>query len=365
VNTLTALHFEPSDILFFRDNRGFGPSDSGQTSFPTVFPFYGALRTAFLRKKGVDFSRSESLQAYEKQVGNDEHPGLLRLLGPFLYHADGSGKTRYYLPTPENVYHLGDSPKEFGCLQLDKQVSFQYRPGIMLHPLGSFSKAQPQKSAAEFPWMELSEMEKMKRGESFFPTSQEDVAKTLFSHESRLGIALEKDRKKAKEQMIYRLNAMAFREGAGFFVLVEQGEEILKGLDEVFLGGKRHTARLWKSSLQTSLFDLVSTGDGENEKSLVLLSPGVFENGFVPGRDTGFFGSQLLALSNGKPLVISGWDLKNRRVKQMVHALRPGTVFYVRGNPREEFLTQRFAPFGFGKYFEAKIGRRCGENHGK
>jgi len=101
-------------------------------------------------------------------------------------------------------------------------------------------------------------------------------------------------------------------------------------------------------------FETYITAKIENDsKCLVLVMPSIFKNGFLPETGNSFYGTQVKAVSCGKPVPISGWDLINRSPKAMMHAAPSGSVYYVKGRPAKKNLTDFYEPFNFGRYFEA------------
>lgn len=354
----TIALFRAEGPLLFRDARRFDASDNARTTLPCIESIYGAIRTAYLRKHQTDLRDASQIQNYHSVIGDIEDPGLLRLIGPFLFIQEEE-KTRYFFPTPKHLTLWQDDTKwkRCGFLQPHPEDTFSYN-GHSLHTLWDGSIQQGESLAAEYPWIDLEGLMNLKIGK---PVEEKHFQKadTFYRMEFRLGIGLRKDQKNADEKMIYRIRSLRFMENAGFFVFVQQGREVLEGLDTLLLGGKQGIVTISQERLETDLFQPIE----DVEKLLMLMTPAIFRNGFLPDlekeRSENF---HLDALCCGKPVPIGGWDLRIQKPKPLMHAMAPGSVFFVRGNIGKQALTEFREAFGYGHYIELKRGWR--ENHG-
>lgn len=373
MKTLTLLRFRPESTLLFRDTRKFSFSDNARTVLPSVEPIYGAIRTAFLRQRKVDLSDASKIRQYQKEIGDANHPGKLRFIGAFPYLKNGN-EIRYFLPTPSHLTYW-ESTDTFGLLSPHSDCDFLYRSfghgsgqGIRLHTLWDGNFEQGERATDRFPWIDLEAATAIKKG-NIPPKEHFETSKAFFEVESRTGIGLRSDSKNAQQEMIFRIRSFRFTENAGLYVFLESGEELLQGIDTVFLGGKGGVAVLEpKDSLQSELFDAVDS----SEKALVLITPAIFKNGFLPeglsaapmadtvakvstyAADHRFFGTEIQAVSCGKPQPIGGWDLILGKPKPLMHALPAGSTFFVKGNPDRKQLTDIREEFGYGTFIECK-----------
>ncbi len=336
---MKVIYFQPEDYLIFRDNRNFGFSDNSNSTLPNIIPFYGALRTA-LMMNGIKSSEI---------IGNTDSPGKIKLTGPFIFKKEIDG-IKHYFPTPEHlIVHEDEESKErkFSKLKPHKYLKHNYKEGLELSVLWDEDFVQGKRAVEDFSLIELKELEKLQSGGNFELTASEN----FYKNEHRLGIGLKPDQKNAEEQLIYRINYFRFTQNSGFFAFVENGDEYLKNMDYVYLGGKKQLAKIWISELNTNIFNSID----DNTKAITLLTPAIFNCGMTPNNDTNFFGARLKAICNSKPVSISGWDLEKQKPKPMYHALKPGTTFFVEGKIEDGNISDHMKEFNFGKYIELKI----------
>ena len=355
---MTAVYFEPEDWLVFREIRRFNPSDRVESIFPSPFPFYGALRSALLRKWGVKLKYAKSPEISDEQreiLGNANNAGKLRLFGPFIFERDGDGNVRHYFPAPKNIYKVTDhckkEYKEMPVLMLDKKVEAdELKLDLAWKP--EYNGA----SEAESAFIELNEFERLHRGESFTLDGPRGLRT-----ENQIGVGLETDMKHVKEGMIYSITRYRFVDG-GFFMLTDDEEtlELLKGIDGVFLGGKQRWANVKFCEMETHIFEPV---DLNRPVAVSLLTPALFDGGIAP-KSGQISNKQIVAIVGAKKVAISGWDLENNTNKPIYHAAAPGSVYYLNGSLDTGATLQEsdLTDFGFGKvafmsweYFKGEV----------
>lgn len=358
---LWAVCFEPEDWVAFREIRRFNPSDRVKSVFPSPFPFYGALRTAILKqmKSGkLDFQSIELTEEEKKIIGDSEHAGALKLFGPFIFESTEEGE-KYYLPASKNIYELkkNDKSEENDC-EKTKKSCFKTMPVLELKKkvkignleldlawMPEFDHAEESKHS----FIELREMEKLRRGEKFAPMEKLENLKT----ETRLGIALEKNSKRTAEGMIYTLTYYRFKNG-GFAMFTDDEEtvELIRKykIDEngVFLGAKQRWAKVCIKEVETDVFE---PPDGKVAISLV--TPAIFDGGIAPNSGQ-INGAKIITIAGQKKTVISGWDLISRKPKPIYHAASPGTVYYLNGPLDWTPLGEKYCDFGFGRFVYMK-----------
>lgn len=332
-----AVYFEPEDWVSFREAKRFGVGDVAKTTLPTAIPFYGAVRTALMIKKGIvlDYHKPPSLsEELRELLGDENHPGKIRLYGPFIF-SQCNGKRKHFFPAPKNVYVKDGSYKLMPCSSFktkvdDYELDLAWIPDIK-------NVDEPEES-----YIELEELKKLKQGESFKLENPSN-----FEIEVKTGIGLEKSSKRVQEGLLYNISVYRFKHG-GFFMLTDSEETVneVSKLDGVFLGGKQRWARVWVEEFPFNLFEDI---DSENA-AILLLTPAIYSGGFIP--KTGRFGSvQIRAVVGARKVTVSGWDVANGRPKPMYHAVSSGAVYYLRGKPKDptEVLSESLLnQFGFG-----------------
>lgn len=337
--SLYAVYFEPEDWLGFREIRRFGPSDITRSVMPSPLPFYGAIRTALMKRYGVNLEYHEkpSLSGELKmKLGDENDPGIIRLYGPFIY-SEENGQKKHYFPAPRNVYKKHDSYKTMILSQHKEKIDDLELQLVWIPEITDVSEAEEQH-------IELHELRKLQKGEPF------QLCKSgNYEQEYKIGIGLQRDKKLAKERMIYFMTTYRFKNG-GFFMLTDSEETIkeVEKLDGVFLGSKQRWARIKIELFPENIFERISS---ENV-AIMLLTPAIYKNGIVP--ENGRFGNiKILGIAAGRKVPISGWDYANGRPKELHHAVSPGTVYYLDKVPISEIEilnSSKLYKFGFGKF---------------
>jgi len=344
---LWAVCFEPEDWLAFREARRFNPSDRVESTLPSAFPFYGALRTAILKKlrgSSLDPRKIELSEEEKEVIGNSEKAGALSFFGPFIFEKAKDGE-KYYLPAPKNIYVLEERDqkrrfKTMPVLKLQEKIEVGHLK-LDLAWIPEFEGAEEAKG----DYIELKEMERLRRGEEFKPAKPEN-----FSKETRLGIALESDSKHAAEGMIYTFTYYRFKNGG--FAMFTDDERTLELIrknnieeDGVFLGAKQRWAKVSIKELETEVFEPL-----EGKTSISLVTPAIFKEGGIAPESGKFEDVNIVAITGKKKTVISGWDLANNRPKPIYHAASPGTVYYLKAPLNRDSISEKFSDFGFGRF---------------
>jgi CRISPR-associated protein Cmr3 len=351
--TYDVIYFEPEDWLAFRDNRAFEVGGTGNISLPKIETFVGALKTAILRKNGIDPTK-EIPREYKEIIGDSQTAGKIEIFGPFLFKED-----KHYFPIPlglfeekidtegENKEDNDETKKKYGFMQPHKSLRKEYMGYELNLPWIPFMKdgiEQPEEQL-----IELKHLENLKTGnlENIQLTKTEE----LFKVETKVGIKLEKNQKKAEEGKLYSIKTFRFIEGAGFFCFASpETIQLLQGINEIFLGMKQRSVRIRFGKIQTTLFDRLQDG----KAALVLLTPSIFKSGFIP-KSKRLLDTEIVSAIIGRKQAISGWDISNNQPKPIYHAVPAGSVYFLDGNPQENpfnsKVSDEFSDFGYGKYF--------------
>ncbi|ANE40717.1 hypothetical protein IM42_00485 [Fervidobacterium sp. SC_NGM5_O18] len=340
------VYFEPEEWIAFREVKQFGSGSYAQTVYPSPYPFYGAVRSAILKAHGIELQyhkKPNIPKQLQELVGDENNPGRIKLIGPFIY-SEENGQKKHYFPAPKNVYLKQDNGekqyKRMQYFEIETKVGNFTLKGLAWIP--EMTNIEPVEEA----YIELRELEKYKQGQSFKLSSPKN-----FIIESKVGIALEKDYKKVKESMLYTMNVYRFKNG-GFFMITDSEETVqeLTKLEGVFLGAKQRWARISVEKVTTTLFDKLENTNHE-QTAIMLITPAIYDEGIAP-YDLKFGNSQILAIASGKRMVISGWDYAFGRPKPIYHAVASGTVYYLDSIPSEtEVITKsKHNLFGFGSF---------------
>lgn len=336
---LYAVYFQPEDWLAFRENRRFNPGDTARSVFPSPFPFYGAIRTALLRRYGVKLIYHQK-PALSKElgmkIGDENNPGIIKLYGPFLYSEEKEGK-KHYFPAPKNIYACNSGYKTMRYFDTEIELE-DLRIGLAWIP-----EYDEIKETVE-DYIELEELIKLQSGKSFVLCKPDNL-----NAESKLGIALEKSQKKSQEGMIYTMTIYRFKNG-GFFMLTDNQQTVdeLSNLDGVFIGSKQRWCNMKVESFPYNIFQRIQS----KNIAIELITPAIYENGIVP-KEGRFGEAQIKAIAAAKKIAISGWDYASGKPKPMHQAVSPGTVYYLDKMPQsDESITSQsfYSQFGFGRF---------------
>jgi CRISPR-associated protein Cmr3 len=365
--------FEPSDFLFFRDNKPFtgGESFAGYSlDLPLPQVIYGAARTWLLQQVGVDFKRfaafttlDEAAKVYPitRATGLPHVAGSLQIRGPFLAtHQSAAESVSLYYPSPLDVVKF-DKPKGraknlYTILNptLDQpgqtNLPAAYLQPLMLKP----EVSQSGREAEDLEGMLFSERAMGEYLNITLETRQKNEGQILsieelVQREERIGIAIGENGV-VKTGQLYSLEGRRMVEGAGLVVdITGLADEVLAELDgqALHLGGERRFGRLIQIKSEADTDNSPSPpSDLSNKFKLALITPALFKHGWLPGwldPDTGqghlpgtSLKVRLVAAAVGRPIVFSGFDLARNRPKPLRRAVPAGSVYYfelLAGNP--------------------------------
>lgn len=343
--TYDVIYFEPEDWLAFRDNRAFEINGTCNISLPKIETFVGALKTAILRKNGIDPNK-EIPKEYREIIGDSQTAGKIEIFGPFLFKED-----KHFFPIPLGLFEIDTKSdgtnKKYGFMQPHKSLRKEYMGYEFYLPWIPFMKdgiEQPEEQL-----IELKHLENLRNGN--MENIQLNKSEELFKVETKVGIKLEKNQKKAEEGNLYSIKTFRFVEGAGFFCFASpETIQLLQGINEIFLGMKQRSVRIRLGKIQTTLFDRLQ----DEKAALILLTPSIFKGGFIP-KSKRLFEIEIISAIIGRKQAISGWDISNNQPKPIHHVVPAGSVYFLAGNPEvnpfNSSVSDEFSDFGYGKYF--------------
>jgi|GEM_PF-2110745 len=384
------LFFEPEDVLLFRDHR---PFDMGQhvlarSTFPQPTVFRGAVRTALFRQMGADFyTRKHEFFGLEqvwcqKVLGGRECPGSLTLHGPLLARrVEGTVEPLFRLPfdlvrcvAPEKddsnagVNHKWTilSPIDFADIDADDQPKRWHRTPRQTD-LIQIDDA--------LPWTN-EELSKAGRGhlltlhgaraylagdiEHLETVAEESVYQT----EVRVGIGRNADTRTVEEGLFYITLCYRFAPGCGFAVEMDlresctaatgtttdteqrpdqqrpgayrsELESALQRLEGnlVQLGGKGHFASIGvvDAPLFPELAQQQRPPGGADRTKLWLQTPALIDLNEESDQIDLWHGGRLVAKVTDRPVLVGGFDIANRRERELRRALPAGTVLWLEG----------------------------------
>lgn len=366
-NQTSWFELEPIDAWFFRASR---PSNQGedQSDLESLFPPHpptvvGALRAGLARRQGWNGQGAWPNDLKPILGDGFQDLGALKFVGPFLRQKG----TEMLYPVPRHVIgHTRDTGegKVFeptGLLRPGEEPVNTDAGPIHLPEAPPATAEQHKGKAPEAPegfFVTDSGMERILFGK--LPSHEQFVhARSLYCHESRVGIQRDPVTKTTGENALYSPS----------FVRLEKGVSLTVGiaglppgwtLPSVFpLGGESRLA-------SCTPLDKTPTLPGRSPRSgrvlLALLAPARFDSGrrwwgAGPGDSapdlSGAFTGAVVSAAIDRPTRIGGWDSLNRRPVSVAPYVPAGSVWWLEdasvsspGNALPQLGTR--TAYGFG-----------------
>ena len=335
--SITYRFIEPLDVLFLRGNKLFGDAGSHGESLVPPWPSVaaGALRSLILAHDGFDFSAFARGSQAHPTLGTPQQPGPFTLTGFDLARRRSNGQI-------ESVHAL---PADL-LLTLDERGQHQ------------LSRLQPQapaaglvSSAALAHWPVLAQPSRAKPVGGHWLTqagwadylqgrtpaiAQLVSAAQLWRLDARVGVGLDETTRSAADGKLFTAQAVAFQAGVGFLAAVQGADLPKRGL--LRLGGDGRGAALLPADHAPSAapWDAIASA---RRCRIVLTTPGLFAQGWLPTGVTGETGDQRFALHgiSGRLVcaavpraeVVSGWNLALGQPKPAERAVPSGSVYWI------------------------------------
>ena len=354
------LFFESRDLLYFRDGRSV--NDGCGASWPNSSTAYSALISAFHRTWPLPQEWETIPEWGMNSNGENGRFGGLKTFGP-LPCRDG----KIYLPTPADLrLHSIAAPIRNlpGKSNLPKPV--RYPVGTAEGP----SKETPGK------WISMDDFERYRSGDCQVETLSDS---DFFESENRTGLALDENGT-AQKGRIYFSSYLRLLEGVRMCLFAEceavSGEkktdvmeQFFRGRSrkEILLGGQRGVAFACRETFDSSRkrnFLPERKGKGTLVK-WILLSPAVYQSGWLPGfvdPETGtvFLRTHPVLPRENYPSRDAWrkacWESGREIHASLVAAIVPKTLHYSGWNVRRNCPepTKLLVPPGSVYYFEAE-----------
>ncbi len=336
------LFLEALDVWMFRDGKPFnaGESHIANSLFPpSALTLQGALRTFLLDRAGVDLNAYRQGQAKtdihaalgNPDPGNSGNPlGQFSFYGPFVARRYANDQIERYVPLPYDVVAEKNADLRFRTTRL-KTLS----PTGEIIAVGDLSlyalNIAPDDKPLSSYWISEGTLQRYLDGTTL--TVGDCVCEeTLFAREYRSGNALlySRRRVRAEEGMLY--SGAFIRPQADVGLLIWLSEDIARLLPDegcLRLGGEGRIARfrLIKDATQVQP-NTPSVHRWRNEARLkvVFLTPTYFRQGWLP--DDAAFRNRLVAAALGRPTLMGGWDLAQKRPRPVRRWVPAGSVYY-------------------------------------
>lgn len=316
---------EPRDTAVFRDGRpmadGAGVAKSLNAPWPSAIA--GLCRTRI----GMDAKGRFSLSPQEARA--------IAVRGPWWAEVKPDGSLRNWLvPAPADaVWHeeAVDSkvrtrlaPKAF-----DNDVLSDLPEGLLpVCPLGALSEGKASSGPGLWDWAEMEAWLTQPRAKEKL---SKDFGVTMPVHEPRTHVAISGDSQTAEDGKLFSVDAVrpVARRGDAVvrlsWAFCCEDSRLKEGL--VPLGGERRLSRLTETKEALPAMPKLAIQGGKLR--VVLMTPGIFGEGFRPDKDRLGPGVEVYAAAVGRPLAISGWDFELNQPKASRRMAPAGSVYWL------------------------------------
>ena len=330
------LSITPLDTVFFRDGKAFTMGEESQAD--GLFPpppsvVRGALRTRYFTE------HPDQLAA----AGNPNHdPTYDTSIKGMALHDKGSGET--FFPLPRDLVRPQEEDDAYSVVP---SVPVSTDAGLSGSSAVSLPLTHPDTvEGLKQAWIGDLDLEDYlyEREETYRAIPQPELVST----EPKIGVMMNRQTRGAKEGHLYRVGFRRLRKDISFAVQVEGLSLSSSGL--LKLGGEAKPSHYRKMDADWPVPAAPAEDLEQNGAlKLYLSTPALFDNGWLPSwidPDThqGTLGDCTLRLQSaavGKPQVVGGWDMKNRRPKPMRKAVPAGSVYFfaVESGPVQDALS--------------------------
>lgn len=337
---MTEFRFlKPVDVLYLRGNRLFGGAGDHSEALMPPWPSLaaGALRTRILMDQHINFK--EYAKAEQRPSGLvGEVLGIPCDPGPFRVSCFMLGKkvdneVSMHFPLPADLIVEGEPST---CHYVRPTLVHQnLECSYPLKRLPLLQVGAPFKPKTGL-WLKEEGLKRYLQGKKMAPDHVVETG-ALWASDDRLGIAMDPLRRSAEQGRIYTSETVAMKEGVGFIVGVDKAGSLLPESGLARFGGDGRGA-----TIEPCEVALPDPPWNEIEKSarfrLILATPGLFQAGWLPPGtredEQGYqwcshgITARLVAVSIGRPQVVSGWDLAADRPKTALKAVPVGSVYW-------------------------------------
>lgn len=346
------LFIEPIDTLFLRGNKLFGdPGDYGLSEMPPKpSVFAGAIRSALLAYKNIDFRKFADGKVEDDELGTPDSPGSFRVLDSCIARQTGHDTFARMYALPHDLLVLNK-------LDSDMDIQDRIEPQLIHEDISSSLPFR------HYPVLQSKDRSKPVSG---YLMNQEGWEahikgeriscghliheKDLWKKEIRIGIGLNSYTQAAEEGKLYSTEAVVLnkiehgsdshnRYPTGFLVELEG----VKMPDKLMLrlGGDGRGA--WCTRCEPQLVpneDVLSSIVKKRRCRLILTSPGIFPNGWhLTGTchdmddsmhfEIGDVKGRLVCACIPRAETISGFDIAKNRPKTAERVVPTGSVYWL------------------------------------
>jgi len=315
------IEINPLDTLFFRDGKPFSMGE--ETWADAIFPpspsvIYGALRSTYF---------AYNIRELEKANEDDDPTKKMEIKSIYLKIND-----EIFFPPPLDLVKKKERENKAFTLEVPDKISeFISNSEIPQHLIYSGDEnienipdgILNNLDFTEYLNVKSKEFSYLKLGDYLISEPKVGIGRSSNTHSTELGKLYRVDMKRLENKSNDKLSIVVEFEGLD---IPEKGMLKLGG------EGKAVSYKKFADSLKINFpkFD-----NNEKQFKLVLTTPAIFENGWIPKWINNNFKYEhnglklkLLTAAIGKPVHIGGFDMKKRIPKPMYKAIPAGSVYY-------------------------------------
>jgi len=345
---------EPLDVLTLRGNKLFGEAGSyGESQMPPQpSVIAGAIRSALMARKGIDFRAFADNALMDEEFGSAAQPGTFRVTAFHLARRVDVGKVEAIYALPADLSVGGkDKNGQRDVRRLKPCLAASLQTSAATNYLAVLPEDQRGKPETGL-WLNAEGWRAYLSGQEIDESEHLLDAGDLWKTEPRTGIGLDTTRRSVETGKLFTVQAVSMykkehvrnsnekvekRWDIGFLAQIE-GADMPETLT-LRLGGDGRAAQA-----STIGGDVLHEPNwkklcGERRCRIVLTSPGLFEDGWLPvgvagdGRnlrfDLGGIKAKLVCAAVPRSEVVSGWDLARKRPKAAQRVAPTGSVYWL------------------------------------
>ncbi len=305
----------PLDPLFFRINRSFSAGEQDWASsrpFPLPTTVYGAIRTFILSRRDLDKFYKEGYQ----DIGSPEKKGTLRIRFIALKKHE-----ELFFPIPNNIVCIEGKPKPEIMIPEIREKEHMALSPVKNYPRSlKFFYTRKDVSRSRGHWIRVSALGRYLRGE-YDSIDCGDIKhmEDFVKPEPRIGIAIDRRSRTAREGMLYRAEHYRYLDGVEIVACVEGTEESLNGV--LNLGGERRVAYIREVNDDMGIGNLMEPP--EKPDFLYMATPSIWKDSWY-GK---VFDEHLESAFVNSYEFVGGWDMARRRPKPLYRAVASGSLY--------------------------------------
>ena len=338
---MTTTFIEPLDVLFLRGNKLFGDAGSFGESLIPPWPSVaaGALRSAVLAAKGVDFVAFAAGKLVDAELGTPSDPGAFALHGFQLARKTADGLVERLYPMPADwIASKATTSNHDNAMSIKTLRPTALHTGLTASnplPLVPLLAEATRSKAESGVWL-------TEAGWAAYLQDQVAAANTLVKSadlwrlDSRVGIGMNAATGSVAEGKLFTVQAIALATGVGFVA-----DTVGVNLSRVHLlrfGGDGRGATCQPITQPSPTVGYVALAQNKRMK-LVLTAPALFADGWLPNgvarNDSGAYtlnatgiSATLTCAAVPRMEVASGWDLAQHAPKMAERVVPAGAVYW-------------------------------------